>query len=52
MKKITKIFYAAAVSSVLLGSCKKFDEMNNDPLAANADQVQVEYFINGSIIGA
>lgn len=52
MKKITKIFYAAAVSSVLLGSCKKFEEMNNDPLAANADQVQVEYFINGSIIGA
>lgn len=36
----------------LLASCKKFDEINIDPQAANADQVQVEYFINNSIIGA
>ena len=37
---------------VLLASCKKFDEINRNPLAANADQVQVEYFINSSIVGA
>jgi hypothetical protein len=37
---------------VMASSCKKFDEINTNPLAANADQVQVEYFINNSIIGA
>ena len=36
---------------LLLASCKKFDELNKNPLAASADQVQVEYFINNSIIG-
>src|SRR5690606_17687205 len=29
-----------------------FDLINDDPMAASADQVQVEYFINRSIIGA
>jgi len=33
-------------------SCNKFDTINTDPLAASADQVQVEYFINNSIVGA
>lgn len=33
-------------------SCKKFDEINVDPTAASAEQVQVEYFINNSIISA
>jgi len=37
---------------VLLASCKKFEEINRNPLAANVDQVQVEYFINASIGGA
>ena len=37
---------------VLFASCKKFDEINRNPLAASADQVQVDYFINNSIIGA
>jgi Susd and RagB outer membrane lipoprotein len=37
---------------VLFASCKKFEEINQNPLAANADQVQVEYFINSSIGGA
>ena len=37
---------------VLLASCKKFEEINTNPLAANSDQVQVEYFINSSIGGA
>ena len=37
---------------VLLASCKKFEEINRNPLAASADQVQVEYFINASIGGA
>jgi hypothetical protein len=38
--------------TVLLVSCKKFEDINRNPLAASADQVQVEYFINNSIIGA
>ena len=37
---------------VLFASCKKFDEINTNPLAASAEQVQVDYFINNSIIGA
>ncbi len=37
---------------ITASSCKKFDEINTNPLAANADQVQVDYFINNSIIGA
>jgi len=39
-------------AGTLLASCKKFDEINVDPIAANIDQVQVEYFINNSIGGA
>lgn len=35
---------------VAASSCKKFDEINTNPLAASADQVQVDYFINNSII--
>lgn len=38
--------------AALLASCKKFEEINTDPLAASPDQVQVEYFINRSIIQA
>ena len=41
-----------AATCVLLASCKKFDEINRDPYAASAEQVQVEYFINNSIVGA
>lgn len=51
MKKIIKITTLLTTLGVLFTSCKKFEEINNDPLAASLDQVQVEYFINGSIIG-
>lgn len=37
---------------VMASSCKKFDEINTNPLAASADQVQVDYFINNSIIAS
>lgn len=33
-------------------SCKKFEDINKDPQAANDEQVQIEYLINASIIGA
>lgn len=39
-------------ATLLLASCKKFEEINVNPVAANDEQAQVEYFINGSIIGA
>ena len=51
MKKIIKITTLLTTLGMLFTSCKKFEEINNDPLAASLDQVQVEYFINGSIIG-
>jgi hypothetical protein len=39
-------------ATMVLASCKKFEEINVNPTAANEDQVQVEYFINRSIIEA
>ncbi|WP_430972182.1 SusD/RagB family nutrient-binding outer membrane lipoprotein [Sunxiuqinia rutila] len=51
MKALKKLF-TLALGSTLLFSCSDFDEVNIDPKAASADQVQVEYIINNSIIGA
>ena len=39
-------------ATLVLASCKKFEDINVNPVAANDEQAQVEYFINGSIIGA
>ncbi len=39
-------------ATLVLASCKKFEEINVNPVAANDEQAQLEYFINGSIIGA
>lgn len=49
-----KIIYRVGLLGVtlLLGSCSDFEELNQDPRAASTEQVQVEYFINNSIIGA
>lgn len=46
-----KIMIAAALL-LAMASCKKFDAVNTNPLAASEDQVQVEYLINSSIVGA
>lgn len=40
------------LSSVFFASCSDFEELNIDPKAANADQVQEEYFFNASMTGA
>lgn len=52
MKNIVKKSSLALALLATLGSCDNFDEINTNPTAASADQVQVEYFINNSIIGA
>jgi hypothetical protein len=52
MKHILKKSCILITATLLLGSCKKFDNLNVNPVAANEEQVQVEYFINGSIVGA
>lgn len=39
-------------STLLMFSCSEFEEINTNPTAASIDQVQVEYFINKSIVGA
>ena len=41
-----------ALIPVLLFSCKKFADVNTNPTAANSNQVQVEYFIDNSIVTA
>ena len=50
MKKIFKNSCLLITSVLLFTSCKKFNEINVDPTAASASQVQVEYFIDNSII--
>lgn len=52
MKKILNKTWLLAAAILVFASCKKFADINVDPTAANADQVQVEYFINNSIIHA
>lgn len=52
MKTIIKTSCLLLATSLLLASCKKFDEVNVNPVAASPDQVQPEYFLNNSIIGA
>lgn len=52
MKKVFKLSCILTMAILPLVSCKKFEDLNKNPLAASADQVQVEYFINSSIIGA
>ncbi len=52
MKNIVKKSSLVLAVMAMLTSCDNFDEINVNPTAANADQVQVEYFINSSIIGA
>ncbi len=50
--KNNKIFSMLLVMALLFVSCQDFDEINKDPKAVGAEQVQVEYFINSSIVGA
>lgn len=50
------LFKRVIVPSIILlvttTSCSDFDEINADPYMATEEQIQVEYFINGSIIGS
>lgn len=52
MKTILKKSCLLLTATLLVASCKKFTELNNNPLKANGDQVQTEYFIDNAIIGA
>lgn len=52
MKQLSLLLLLATACLLPATSCKKFDDINTDPTAANAQQVQVEYFINNAIIGA
>ena len=52
IKSLLKTILAPTVLMVSATSCADFDEINTDPYLANESQVQVEYFINGSIVGA
>jgi len=53
MKKISKIAFLFFIGATAFTACKKdFFDVNEDPKAANLEQVQVEYFINSSIVGA
>lgn len=52
MKTLLKrgLFFTAV--TIMVSSCSDFEDLNEDPTAASEEQVQVEYFINNSIISA
>lgn len=53
MKSLLKrVIVPSFILLVSATSCSDFDEINQDPYMANESQVQVEYFINGSIINS
>jgi hypothetical protein len=52
MKNLNKIACLLAVASLMLVSCNDFTSVNTDPTSASKDQVQVQYFIDNSIIAA
>jgi hypothetical protein len=52
MKQIIKTSLAIIATAAAMTSCKKFDDLSTSPTAANESQVQVEYFIDNSIVGA
>ncbi|WP_034041814.1 SusD/RagB family nutrient-binding outer membrane lipoprotein [Wocania ichthyoenteri] len=49
MKKVLSKKLALICATLLIFSCSDFEEINKDPLAATAEQVEVEFFINNSI---
>ena len=54
MKNYHKILFSLALGAATMGvtSCDDFEEVNTNPMAAQADQVQAYYALNNSIIGA
>lgn len=52
MKKTIILIGIVLINITLFQACNDFEEINKNPIAASEDQVQVEYFINNSIIGA
>lgn len=52
MKHIIKKSTLIAAAILLFTGCKKITDINTSPTAATVDQVQVEYFIDNSIIHA
>ncbi|MDP4283987.1 MAG: SusD/RagB family nutrient-binding outer membrane lipoprotein [Bacteroidota bacterium] len=52
MKQIIKKSGLYITVILLFSACKKITDINTNPTAASADQVQVEYFIDNSIIHA
>ena len=42
----------AIASLTTITSCNDFEDINKDPNKANLEQVEPEWFLNGSIVGA
>jgi hypothetical protein len=52
MKNILRNSSLLVAATLMLASCKKFEETNVNPLAASGNQVQIEYFLNNAITEA
>jgi hypothetical protein len=52
MKHIIKKSSLLILAGLAIAGCKKITDINKNPTAASTDQVQVEYFIDNSIVHA
>lgn len=54
MKNYHKIFFSLALGAATMGvtSCDDFEEVNTNPMAAQADQVEAYFALNKSILDA
>jgi hypothetical protein len=52
MRHIIKQTSSIILAGLVFAGCKKITDINKNPTAASTDQVQVEYFIDNSIIHA
>lgn len=52
IKKLAGSILFIGFVACMFSSCARFDEINTDPKSVSFDQVQPEYLINSSIIGA
>lgn len=52
MKNFVRNSSMLLAATLMFASCKKFEDTNVNPLVANGEQVQIEYFLNNSITEA
>ncbi len=52
MIKMKKYIIPSLIACIALSGCNDFEEINVNPLSPNVNQVEPQYFLNNSILGA